>query len=253
MAQIGAIYTAPVKSFALNRHNRVDVDFHGISEDRRFYVIDGYGQLLTQREKGELTQIRAHYEEDENRLTLKFPDGNKVSNEIIRETEVVTRIWGRHVRGHKLQGAWTHDLSEFCGEQVSLVISDKPGELYDEYPVSLLSSASLALLQKESGWSGSFDETRFRPTLLVDDCEAHEEDSWIGKIICIGDHLKIAVISRDPRCAIITHDPVTGLPDTDTLSIIRSYRKNLGPTYFGVYGSVVQSGSVSVGTDVILL
>ena len=92
MAQIGAIYTAPVKSFALNRHNRVDVDFHGISEDRRFYVIDGYGQLITQREKGELTQIRAHYEEHENRLTLKFPDGNKVSNEIIRETEVVTRI-----------------------------------------------------------------------------------------------------------------------------------------------------------------
>ena len=72
------------------------------------------------------------------------------------------------------------------------------------------------------------------------------------KIICIGDHLKIAVISRDPRCAIITHDPVTGLPDTDTLSIIRTYRKNLGSTYFGVYGSVVQSGSVSVGTDVIL-
>ena len=104
MPQISAIYTAPVKSFAVNKHSRVAVGYHGISEDRRFYVIDGNGQLLTQREKGELTQILANYEEDGNRLTLEFPDGNKVSSEIIRGTEFVTRIWGRQVKGQELEG-----------------------------------------------------------------------------------------------------------------------------------------------------
>ena len=51
MAQISSIYTAPVKSFALNEHDHVEVDVHGISEDRRFYVIDVKGHLLTQRQK----------------------------------------------------------------------------------------------------------------------------------------------------------------------------------------------------------
>ena len=253
MAQISSIYTAPVKSFALNEHDHVEVDVHGISEDRRFYVIDANGHLLTQRQKGKLTQIKACYEEADNLLTLQFPDGNKLSRKIERGIEVATRIWGRDVKGHILEGDWIRGLSEFCGEQVSLVISVNPGQCYDEYPVSLLSAASLNLLQQKSGWSGSFNESRFRPTFFINNCEAHEEDSWIGRIIGIGDHLNVAVVSRDPRCAIITHDPTTGLPDTDTLSVIRSYRQNIGPAYFGVYGSVVQSGPVSVGNDITLL
>ena len=84
MAQISSIYTAPVKSFALNEHDHVEVDVHGISEDRRFYVIDAKGHLLTQRQKGKLTQIKACYEEADNLLTLQFPDGNKLSRKIER-------------------------------------------------------------------------------------------------------------------------------------------------------------------------
>ena len=164
-------------------------------------------------------------------------------------------------------------LSQFCGEPVMLVASQSPGQCYDEFPVSLLSRASLRRLQQQvkklgeeqaerpDGRSGKnlgqtsrdFDAFRFRPTFLVENCEPHEEDSWIGRTLAIGKELKIQVISQDPRCAIISQNPATGEQDVDTLGLIRSYRPESFPAYFGVYAVVVRPGPLVVGDDIRLM
>ena len=50
---------------------------------------------------------------------------------------------------------------------------------------------------------------RFRPTLLLDGCEAHQEDGWMNRQITVGDAV-VRILAPDPRCAIIDQDPDTG-------------------------------------------
>ena len=229
-------------------------------EDRRFYLIDARGRLLTQREMGKLTQIKASFDAPSVLLNLEFPDGPALSGEVALGQAVTTRIWGRPVAGNVLQGDWNASLSQFCGEPVMLVASESPGQCYDEFSLSLLSRASLQRLEQQAEKlgagpgvnTGDFDACRFRPTFLLENCEPHEEDSWVGHILGIGKELKVQVVSRDPRCAIITQNPATGEPDLDTLGIIRSYRPN-STAYFGVYAVVLQPGVVAVGDEVGLL
>ena len=258
---VAEIYTAPVKSLAVQRRKAVQVGPQGIPEDRRFYLIDQRGRLLTQREMGRLTQIRASFDVASGQLYLGFPDGQALSAKVVLGPEVTTRIWGRRVQGNVLRGDWDTALSQFCGEPVMLAASESPGQCFDEFPVSLLSRASLQRLQQQTEnlgeepaeRPGDFDACRFRPTFLLENCEPHEEDSWIGRTLGLGKELIIQVISQDPRCAIITHNPDTGDSDVDTLGLIRSYRPESAAAYFGVYAVVLHSGAVAAGDEIRLL
>ncbi len=257
MVTVAEIYTAPVKSLAVQRREAVEVGLQGIPEDRRFYLIDQRGRLLTQREIGKLTQIKASFDVATGQLDLEFPDGPTLSAKVELGQAVTTRIWGRQVKGNVLLGEWDTALSQFCGEPAMLVTSETPGQCYDEFPVSLLSRASLQRLEQQAERlgekPGDFDACRFRPTFLLENCESHEEDSWIGHTLAIGKELRIQVISQDPRCAIITQNPATGERDVDTLGLIRSYRSESSAAYFGVYAVVLHAGAVAVGDEVRLL
>ena len=261
MITVAEIYTAPVKSLAVQRRKAVQVGSRGIPEDRRFYLIDQRGRLLTQREMGKLTQIKASFDIASGQLDLEFPDGPTLSAKVELGQAVTTRIWGRQVQGNVLRGEWNTALSQFCGEPVLLAASESSGQCYDEFPVSLLSCASLQRLEQQAGKLGAgqgenpgdFGATRFRPTFLLENCEPHEEDSWIGRTLAIGKELRIQVISQDPRCAIITQNPATGERDVDTLGLIRSYRSESSAAYFGVYAVVLHAGAVAVGDEVRLL
>ena len=116
-------------------------------------------------------------------------------------------LWGRIVQGRNVRGEWADALSDFCGSKLTLMKSDTPGACFDEYPISLISQASIDRLSAMSGGAKVFEAERFRPTLLLSGCEAHEEDSWLGKGLSIGDRLRLRLVSRDPRCAITTLEP----------------------------------------------
>ena len=261
MVTVAEIYTAPVKSLAVQRRKSVRVELQGIPEDRRFYLIDRRGRLITQREMGKLTQIKASFDVASGQLDLDFPDGPALSAKVESGRAVTTRIWGRQVQGNVLLGDWDTALSQFCGEPVMLAASENPGQCYDEFPVSLLSRASLQRLEQQAEKldarpgekSGGFGVSRFRPTFLLENCEPHEEDSWIGRTLGIGRELRIQVISQDPRCAIITQNPATGERDVDTLGLIRSYRPESSAAFFGVYAVVLHPGAVVEGDEVRLL
>ncbi|MCH7548280.1 MAG: hypothetical protein IH969_01875, partial [Candidatus Krumholzibacteriota bacterium] len=45
-------------------------------------------------------------------------------------------------------GDWHDAFSDFCGEPVWLVKSDDSGQCYDEYPISILSDASVQGLNR---------------------------------------------------------------------------------------------------------
>ena len=250
---VKAIYTAPVKSLGLQCPRTVAVDHRGIAGDRRFYLVDQRGRLLTQRELGRLVQVQAQYSVEAELLRLRFPSGLELAGPPEPSRAIGTVIWGRRVRGHILEGDWNDALSEFCGQPVFLVASDVAGQAFDEYPVSILSQASVDYLGRQSGSAPALDNRRFRPSFLLEGGPPHVEDSWLGGAIRLGESLRLQVVARDPRCAIVTQDPDTGQRDLDALRLILDYRPNPRAAYFGVYGLVEQPGTVSVGDAVSVL
>lgn len=252
MKTVKSIHVAPVKSLGLAYPRAVHVGWRGIVEDRRLYLIDSGGSLLTQREIGWLVQIKAEYQADPEWLRLRLPTGATLEGGLGLGEPATTLFWGRYVTGRVVTGDWNDALSDYCQQPVRLVRSEEAGQCHDEYPVSLVSQASIQELSKQPGAEVTFDSRRFRPSFLLDGCEAHEEDAWLGSVIQIGRELRLRLAARDPRCALTTLNPATGDRDADTLRLILSYRPSDKAAYFGVYGTVERPGAVSLGDEVTL-
>ena len=229
------------------------VGFSGIAEDRRFHLIDAQGRLLTQRQEGRLVLVKAQYCAESEVLTLQFPDGTCVDGPTELGGVLNTVIWGRQVAGREVTGPWGEALSRFCGSPVRMVKTDSPGESYDEYPVSLLSQATIDFMGEQVTSGRKFEGRRFRPNFLIDGCSPHEEDRWLGGVVRIGAELRLRLVAPDPRCAITTLDPDTGERDFDVPRLLLSYRPSARAPYFGVYGAVDTVGTVSVGDAVELV
>ena len=251
MPTISAIYTAAVKSLALQPRTSVFAGPAGIADDRRFHLIDGAGRLLTQRQRPQLAQVSAQYHPETDILTLTFPNGNQLSAPVELGDPVTTPIWGRPTPGNVVKGEWNEALSHLCRGPVRLVKTANPNQSYDEYPISLLSQASIDLLEQATGGGRMFDARRFRPNFLLDGCAPHDEDYWLGGIIAIGPQLRLRLTAPDPRCNITAVNPDTGNRDYDTPRLLRTYRpSNRAAPYFGIYAIVETPGPASIGDEV---
>jgi len=232
----------------------VQVGFQGIEEDRRFLVQNDAGAMITQRQIGKLAQVSADYCPSSDKLRLVFPGGESVCGTPELGDPVETKVFRRVVSGKVVTGELSEALSDFCGEKLALFKSESAGACQDAYPVSLLSQASIEHLGDIAQNGIELEYRRFRPNFLLDGCEAHQEDTWLGKEVAVGDELRLRVDSLDPRCAITTLNPETGERDLDTPRLILSYRPLFrGSACFGVYGSVLAPGTASVGDEVRLV
>ncbi len=250
--RVEAIYISPVKSLALQRVECVHLGKHGIPEDRRFFLVSDNARLVTQREVGPLTQVRATYTREPEILRLRFPDGRVVEGTPASGEPITARFFGeRDVEGFVVDGEWAAALSDFAGMPLRLVRAAKSA--FDGFPVSICSTASVEVLRTSSG-EHTIDERRFRPNFYVSGCDAHGEDAWIGGTVRLGSAAAVRVVMADPRCAITTHDPDTGARDLSTLKMIAAYRPaESKEVNFGVYASVETPGEVAVGDDVVPL
>jgi uncharacterized protein YcbX len=100
--------------------------------------------------------------------------------------------------------------------------------------------------------SVAWDGRRFRMLFTITSVSAHEEDTWVGRDVRIGDAV-VRLHALVGRCAVTTHDPETGVPTLDTLHVLRAYRGDVPtdePLPFGVWGEVVEPGRVRTGDTV---
>ena len=152
------------------------------------------------------------------------------------------------MRGRFVEGPYSDALSAYVGKPVRLVRADDRGGAFDVDVVTLLSTASVEELGRQAGAPG-LDGRRFRMLFTLEGCEPHEEDTWEARRFRIGS-AEILVGGPVPRCVITTKDPETGLRDFDSLREIKRYRSAPdGKINFGVYASVVEPGTVSVGDE----
>jgi len=253
MAELARISVSPVKGTALEHPSSVDLNENGIPANRRFHLIDARGELFSGFDFGPLVRVRASYDPEAGSLAITFPHGPVISETADGSgPPVVTDISGRPVPGRIVDGAIGHAFSDYVGQDLRLVRTDRDGDGPDVHHLTLMSWASVRDLARRAGHEGDLDARRFRINLELEGCDPYEEDTWDGKRVAVGASV-VRVHGQIPRCIVTTQGPVTGLKDFDTLREIARYRpliSNPRGIPFGVYGEVEEPGRVAVGDPV---
>jgi uncharacterized protein YcbX len=257
MPTVVGLAITPVKATRLHTVESVELGPDGVRENRRFYVIDERDRMINSKIAGELQTVVAEYADGERRLALVLPDGRRISDEIRLGERVETRFFSRHEPARLVEGPWSEALSEVAGRSLRLVEAEGPAGAVDrggDGAVSVISRASLARLASEGGCD-AIDSRRFRMLIEIDGVEAHAEDAWVGRTVRIGG-ATVAFAGNVGRCLITSRDPDSGEVDLPTLDILGSYRVGLDttePLPFGVWGRVLEPGTVRVGDEVALV
>jgi uncharacterized protein len=253
MPSVARFSIAPVRSLGLEHPTEIDVTERGVVEDRRFYLTDESNRLVDRIVVGRLVQVAAHTDHEAMMLRLTFPDGRVVEDEVELGEAVETPIHGRTGVGHVVIGPWGEALTPIAGRAITVVRCDRPGGTRAGNPTSIVSDGSLRELAKAAGVH-AVDARRFRMLIDLHGAEAHEEDTWIGGRIQIGDAI-LRVTKPDARCAITTQHPESGDVDLDTLRTIVSYRglREGKHADFGVLADVERPGRMRLGDEVMVL
>ncbi|MFL6203239.1 MAG: MOSC domain-containing protein [Thermoanaerobaculia bacterium] len=227
----------PVKSMAGTVTESAFLGWHGLEGDRRFAF----------RRLGEDSGFPWLSASRVAELLLYHPVGLDESTGEPLPTHVRTPA-GTHVelRSAELRS----EVAERLGSSVELM-KLKHG-IFDEAAVSVISLATIAGIGVEAGVS--LDRRRFRANILLETRgrDPFLEDGWLGGTLVFGNREPrpaVSVTARDVRCMMINLDPDTGTQDKRVLkTVVRLNRNNAG-----VYGTVVQTGTIRVGDPVSLV
>jgi uncharacterized protein YcbX len=253
MPVVAQFSIAPVRSLGLQHPTEIDVTEVGVVEDRRFFMSDDQNRLVDRIVVGRLVQVEARTDPGATRLWMRFPDGTVIDDEVRLGDPVETPIHGRTGVGKVVIGPWAEALAEVAGRPIRVIRCDRPGGTRRGNPTSIVSDGSLRELAKHAGVE-AVDGRRFRMLINLEGAEPHEEDTWLGRRIGLGDAV-LRVTKSDARCAITTQDPDTGARDLDTLRTIIGYRglREGQHADFGVLADVVHPGRIRLGDVVTVL
>jgi uncharacterized protein YcbX len=260
MPRLARLSVTPVKALALLHPERASITQAGIPENRRFYLVNEDGRLVGIKQFPNLVKVRPTYDAATEWLELRFPDGSTAAGDGADvDGSIETDFWGRPVAAHIVHGPFAAAVSRYVGTPLRLARCDRPGDGPDMHHLSLVSFESVTELARRGGEDRDIDARRFRINLELDGCEPHEEDSWDGRRVRLGDAI-VRVEGRIPRCMITTLNPETGTKDFDTLKVIPTYRPLIADDGdgkrgipFGMYAEVEQPGVVQVGDAVDVL
>jgi uncharacterized protein YcbX len=250
--RVAWISHCPVKGLAIRQLDRCELTEAGITGDREFFLVDENDRLVNSKGLGVLQQIVPRYDRAEGSLTLVFPDGTSVSQEVGFNGSLAARFWSETVEVRVVDGPWSRAISDFAGRDLRLVRASRPApDRLDRGPATLLGTGSLHALARTLGVD-EVDGRRFRMNFGIGGLGEHQEDEWLGRRVRLGEAV---VVPRGNvgRCAVTTQHPDTGAPDLDTLKALATYRgviESTEPLPFGVYAAVARPGRVRVGDTV---
>jgi uncharacterized protein len=251
------ISIAPVKSLHVVNPDEVELGRAGVAGDRRFWLVDANRRLFNGKSGPELMRVYPDWDEASRRLALRFPDGSVVEGEVEPGEPFAAELYGTPHPSRTVPGPWQEALSELVGEPLTLLWSEAGAQDRGNDRggwASVISRGSLERLRQEAGAADPVDGRRFRMLFEIDGVAAHEEDSWLGREVAIGEAV-IVPLGDVGRCAVTTCDPDTAVSDFDTLKLLAGYRREgvTEPLPFGVYCEVAVPGRVRVGDPVRLV
>jgi MOSC domain-containing protein len=251
-ARVAWISYCPVKGLAIKQLDRCELTEAGVAGDRQFFLVDENDRLVNSKGLGVLQQIVPQYDGEADSLTLTFPDGATVAQQIGLNGSLNALFWSTTVDVRVVDGPWSEAISEFAGRNLRLVRAPAPApDRLRSGTATLLGTGSLRAMARILGVD-SVDERRFRMNFGIDGLREHEEDEWLGLRVRLGEAVVVPQ-GNVGRCAVTTQNPDTGAPDLDTLKALAAYRPGIDatePLPFGVHAAVAHPGRVRVGDAV---
>ena len=271
-----ALQRYPVKSMMGETLNAVEVNEVGLLCDRAYAIVDSsdgkVASAKNPRKWPDLFYFRADFVDSPRpgskvppvRITL--PDGTLVTSDQADISQILSRVLSRTVtfdvvsRGRqesatisrpgsiaKAEEYWP-DIEGLDHRDTVTDFALPEGTFFDTAVVHVLTTATLDRLREEYP-QGCFEARRFRPNIVVQTKIGEKgfvENAWIGKVLAIGDTVRLSVTSPCPRC-VMTTLPQGDLPkDVGILRAAAQHNK----ANVGVYASVLQGGKVSRGDSV---
>jgi MOSC domain-containing protein len=249
---------APVKGLRVLAREAVELGIGGVRENRRFFLIDSDGQMVNGKRLGSLQAVVAEYSDVQRTLSLRFPDETVVSGSVEPGGRLEARFFSTKIAALEVLGPWSDAFSAHLGQSVRLVESEDESGAVDrgrDGAVSLISRATVERLTRAAGLDGAIDARRFRMLFQIDGTRPHEEDEWLERALRIGGAL-VKLRGHVGRCLVTKLDPDSGVRDLETLDALASYRSATAttePLACGVYGTVLEPGTVRVGDAVELV
>ena len=255
-----SLYVHPIKSCAgieLRRSLLLDT---GLDLDRAWMLVDEQGEFVTQRELPRLALIQPTLRHDD--MVLRAPGMLALHLALDRaESELRVRVWDDWVPAWDMGALAAQWCSDFAGRPLRLVrfdpdyrrLSDSrwtgahlgQTAFADGFALLVISTASLAELNRRLVERGepSVDMRRFRPNIVLDGIEAHDEDHIdLLEIDTPQGTVRLKLVKPCARCSIPGVDPDSGEQGhavTDALAAYRADARVGGGITFGMNAIVL--------------
>lgn len=259
--QVHSLYVYPVKSLAGIQVSSFEMDDFGPSGDRRWMIVDGEREFVTQRSNPELARIKTRLEAGQ--VIVDIPGEGEFP--LLQGTEEcrvkVWRDWAKAVYGDEEASS---ALSRYCGQAFRFVFM--PEETFrrvdasrvteyrrvsfaDGFPFLITNLASLEELN--SRLDSAIDMRRFRPNIVVEGAGPWDEDGWSS--LRIGDTV-FSLVKPCSRCVVTTVDPDRGEKsgDLQPLRMLGTYRRTSDGVIFGMNAIHESGGAIQVGNPITL-
>ena len=238
-----------------------NVERMGLEHDRRMMVVTPEGEFLTQRQHPKFALVTPTLKNDT--VTLSAPSFDSIQFGVQKSGATYpVNIWKstgvQAVDQGEEAAQW---FSDWLGTSVRLVHiadgfkrivsqeyavnADDHTGFADGYPILIISEASLQDLN--SKLDSQLPMNRFRPNIVVKDCEPFAEDTW--QRIRIGD-VEMALVKPCARCEVTTTDQATLERKKEPLKTLGGYRKHKLGAIFGMNVIPLNKGRLEVGMDV---
>lgn len=241
--QVVAAGFSPVKGTRHLPQPSVRLESGGPVGDRTYCLVDvAARRVLRTVQNPSLMSVVARLDGDG--LTVTLPSGESVTGAANATGETLTcDYWGRPTPLRLTSGGHAELFSAHLGRDVRLVAAP-PGAVVFGGPVTLVATASLDDLA--SRVSHPVEPARFRPTLVIGTDEPYEEETWLGREITAGG-VRLRVGVPVPRCAVIDHEPTSGIKDASLLKTLATHRplNRAREPAFGVYAQVLTPGEIA--------
>lgn len=276
LGTIKEIWCYPVKGMAGEQLEQCAIGPLGFDGDRTWALRDvGRKEIQSCKFRPELLMCTAssRHEQSDHHIDVTFPDGTSLGSDDAAIHQRLSAMVGHDstleslhpiaeldfYRRHKLDDhTWLEELKGTFTREPGEPYSDfgqlpqqaqdfvtVPGTFFPVTPFHIITTATLKFLKHlhpETDW----DVRRFRPNIVIDSIdEGLVEQGWIGKQITIADSL-IECTATAPRCGAVTRQQNDLRFDESMLrTIVKKADQNLG-----IYGSIRQQGTLSVGDTV---
>ena len=256
--QITEIHIYPVKSLAGISLSTSKLSRSGLEYDRQWMVVDDQNRFLTQRTHPQMSLVQTDIQKgglvlsnskmETYAVPTAAPDMHHIETQVFNdpvsgvELDAITNEWISDALATNCKlVCFPENAIRFCNPKVS-----KEGDhtkFADAFPLLVISQASLDDLNSRLETPVGMD--RFRPNLVVDDCDAFEEDEWSELQI---NQSRIRMIQTCSRCSVPTVDQQRGLLNgPEPIHTLSTYRRRNGKIIFGSNYTSDGNLTVSVG------